>query len=54
VLTIAMSVRAIARKWRARYLARRQLASLSDRELHDIGTCRAEIACEISKPVWQK
>jgi len=38
---------------RERRRARRQLAIMSDRELQDIGICRAEIACEIGKPFWQ-
>jgi len=41
------------RAWRERRHARRQLAIMSDRELQDIGICRAEIACEIGKPFWQ-
>jgi uncharacterized protein YjiS (DUF1127 family) len=39
--------------WRERRRARRQLGIMSDRELQDIGICRAEIACEIGKPFWQ-
>jgi uncharacterized protein YjiS (DUF1127 family) len=40
------------RVWRERRHARRQLAAMSERELQDIGICRAEIAHEIGKPFW--
>jgi uncharacterized protein YjiS (DUF1127 family) len=39
--------------WRARAQARRELASRSDRELRDMGTCWASIADEVSKPFWR-
>ncbi|WP_249152643.1 DUF1127 domain-containing protein [Bradyrhizobium liaoningense] len=39
--------------WRARHRARSQLAAMSDRELQDIGTCRSEIADDLSKPFWR-
>jgi len=42
------------RTWRARSRVRRQLAVMSERELQDIGTCRAEIADEVGKPFWLK
>jgi uncharacterized protein YjiS (DUF1127 family) len=42
------------RTWRARSCARRQLAVMSERELQDMGTCRAEIADEVGKPFWLK
>jgi uncharacterized protein YjiS (DUF1127 family) len=40
--------------WRARRRVRRQLAVMSERELEDIGVCRAEIADQIGKPFWLK
>jgi uncharacterized protein YjiS (DUF1127 family) len=40
------------RTWRARSRDRRQLAVMSERELQDIGTCRAEISAEVGKPFW--
>jgi uncharacterized protein YjiS (DUF1127 family) len=40
--------------WRERSRVRRQLAVMSDRELHDIGKCWPEIAYEASKPFWQE
>jgi uncharacterized protein YjiS (DUF1127 family) len=40
--------------WRARSRVRRQLAVMSERELQDMGTCRAEIADEVGKPFWLK
>jgi len=42
------------RTWRARSRVRRQLAVISERELQDMGTCRAEIADEVGKPFWLK
>jgi uncharacterized protein YjiS (DUF1127 family) len=44
---------ALVRVWRERRRARRQLAAMSERELQDIGICRAEIANEIGKPFWR-
>jgi uncharacterized protein YjiS (DUF1127 family) len=40
--------------WRERSRVRRQLAVMSDRELHDMGVCRAEVADEISRPFWRE
>ncbi|MBR1120349.1 DUF1127 domain-containing protein [Bradyrhizobium lablabi] len=40
--------------WRERSRIRRQLAVMSDRELHDMGICRAEIADETAKPFWRE
>ena len=40
--------------WRERSRVRRQFAVMSDRELHDIGVCRAELADEIGRPFWQE
>jgi len=40
--------------WRERVRVRRSLASMSERELHDIGTGWSEIAHEVSKPFWRK
>jgi uncharacterized protein YjiS (DUF1127 family) len=40
--------------WRERRRVRRQLAVMSERELQDIGVCRAEIADQIGKPFWLK
>jgi uncharacterized protein YjiS (DUF1127 family) len=44
---------AIVRAWRKRRRDLRQLAVMSERELQDIGICRAEIADEIGKPFWR-
>jgi uncharacterized protein YjiS (DUF1127 family) len=38
--------------WREHRRDWRQLAVMSDRELHDIGVCRAEVADEIGRPFW--
>ncbi|MEZ5822899.1 MAG: DUF1127 domain-containing protein [Bradyrhizobium sp.] len=40
--------------WRERSRVRRQLAVMNDRELHDIGVCRAEVADEIGRPFWRE
>ena len=39
--------------WRQRYRERRQLASLSDHTLKDIGLSRADIEVEIAKRFWR-
>ena len=39
--------------WRQRYQARKELASWSDRELHDIGVSWSDIAHETDKPFWR-
>jgi len=39
--------------WRQRYLARRELANWSDRELHDIGVSHGDAIYEASKPFWR-
>jgi uncharacterized protein YjiS (DUF1127 family) len=44
---------AFAREWRERRRGRCRLASMSERELQDIGVCRSDIAFEIGKPFWQ-
>jgi uncharacterized protein YjiS (DUF1127 family) len=54
LLAIARSILMLVRTWRERSRVRRQLAVMSDRELHDIGKCWPEIAYEASKPFWRK
>jgi len=39
--------------WRDRSKMRRELARLSERELHDIGRCWSDIAHEVDKPFWR-
>jgi uncharacterized protein YjiS (DUF1127 family) len=41
------------RTWRQRYRSRRELASWSERELHDIGISWSDIAYETEKPFWR-
>jgi uncharacterized protein YjiS (DUF1127 family) len=48
------SILMLARLWRERSRARRQLAALSDREWQDIGVCWSEISAEAGKPFWRK
>jgi len=40
--------------WRQNSRDRRRLAVMSDRELQDIGACRAEVADEISRSFWRE
>jgi uncharacterized protein YjiS (DUF1127 family) len=39
--------------WWDRYERRRELSQWSDRDLHDIGVSRSEIAFETDKPFWR-
>jgi uncharacterized protein YjiS (DUF1127 family) len=39
--------------WRQRQQERRQLAKLTDRELHDIGLSWSDIVFEAEKPFWR-
>ena len=39
--------------WRQRYQGRHELAGWSDRDLHDLGLSRGDIASEIDKPFWR-
>ena len=42
------------REWRRRAHERRQLASLNDLTLHDIGLSRAEAVYLANKPFWKE
>jgi uncharacterized protein YjiS (DUF1127 family) len=39
--------------WRERQHQRRQLAELTDRELHDVGLSWSDIVFEAEKPFWR-
>jgi uncharacterized protein YjiS (DUF1127 family) len=39
--------------WRQRQLQRRQLAELTERDLHDVGLSWSDIAYEAEKPFWR-
>ena len=39
--------------WRERQLQRRQLAQLTERDLHDVGLSWSDIAYEAEKPFWR-
>jgi uncharacterized protein YjiS (DUF1127 family) len=39
--------------WRERYRSRQELAGWSERDLHDLGLSRGDIASEIDKPFWR-
>jgi uncharacterized protein YjiS (DUF1127 family) len=53
LLAIVRSALMLVATWRDRSRVRHQLAVMSDRELHDMGVCRAEVADEISRPFWR-
>jgi uncharacterized protein YjiS (DUF1127 family) len=39
--------------WHERYRTRRELASWTDRDLHDVGLSWSDIASEAEKPFWR-
>jgi len=39
--------------WRYRYKTRQELAAWSERDLHDLGMSRGDVAFEIDKPFWR-
>jgi uncharacterized protein YjiS (DUF1127 family) len=39
--------------WRERQQQRRELASWSERDLHDVGLSRSDIVFEAEKPFWR-
>ena len=39
--------------WWERYERRRELSQWSDRDLHDIGVSRSDVAFETEKPFWR-
>jgi uncharacterized protein YjiS (DUF1127 family) len=41
-------------EWRRLARQRRDLASLDDRALHDIGISRADVFAETTKPFWRR
>lgn len=43
----------LVRLWHMRYRARQDLAAWSERDLHDLGLSRGDVAFEIDKPFWQ-
>jgi len=49
---VAMFVETL-RLWWQRYHSRRELACWAERDLHDIGVSRSDIARELEKPFWQ-
>ena len=49
---LARVERAVA-QMRRRARERRDLAAMSDRDLHDAGLHRATVAYELSKPFWR-
>ena len=39
--------------WHQRYQSRHELARWSERDLHDLGLSRGDVAYEIDKPFWR-
>lgn len=39
--------------WRSRYRRRQELASLTERDLHDVGASWGDFAIEANKPFWR-
>jgi uncharacterized protein YjiS (DUF1127 family) len=39
--------------WRQRYRTRQELAQWTDRDLHDVGLSKGDIAFETEKPFWR-
>jgi uncharacterized protein YjiS (DUF1127 family) len=39
--------------WRQRYRTRQELAQWTERDLHDVGLTRGDIAYETEKPFWR-
>ena len=39
--------------WRERQRARRELSQWTERDMHDVGISRADIARETEKPFWR-
>lgn len=54
LLDVARTVAMIVRTWRRRSHERRQLAAMSERDLHDMGMSWPEVAAEIEKPCWRE
>jgi uncharacterized protein YjiS (DUF1127 family) len=53
LLAIMRSIAMLVRLWRERSHGRRELAAMSERELHDMGISRPDAADEIGKPFWR-
>jgi uncharacterized protein YjiS (DUF1127 family) len=54
LLAVMHQAMMVVSTWRERARDRRSLASMSERDLHDIGTGWSEIAHEVSKPFWRR
>jgi uncharacterized protein YjiS (DUF1127 family) len=39
--------------WRQRYRTRQELAQWTERDLHDVGLSKGDIAFETEKPFWR-
>jgi uncharacterized protein YjiS (DUF1127 family) len=50
---VLADLRETLRVWRERQDQRRQLAELSERDLHDVGLSWSDVAFEAEKPFWR-
>lgn len=53
VLGVLSRLRETLHTWRQRYRTRSELAQWTERDLHDVGLTRGDIASETEKPFWR-
>ena len=53
VLGVLAQVSETLHTWRQRYRTRQELAQWTDRDLHDVGLSKGDIAFETEKPFWR-
>ncbi|MHA7925540.1 MAG: DUF1127 domain-containing protein [Marinobacter sp.] len=51
--TVGVSLATRLKKWRMNHRGRKQLATLPDFLLKDLGICRSQIEQESQKPFWK-
>jgi uncharacterized protein YjiS (DUF1127 family) len=53
VVGVLAQLSEVLHTWHRRYRTRQELAQWTDRDLHDVGLSRGEIAFETEKPFWR-